>query len=88
MELPGGREFAESDPRGVLAQLGDGEIIDEVQRVPDLLSYIQAAVAEKRSNSLFILTGSAQFGITQALAGRTALLHLLPLSLPERRQAP
>ena len=92
VELPGGREFAESDPRGVLAKLGDGGIIDEVQRVPDLLSYIQAAVDEKRSNSLFILSGSAQFElhhrITQSLAGRTAPLRLLPLSLPECRQAP
>ena len=91
LESPDDREFAESDPRGFLAQLGDGGIIDEVQRVPDLLSYIQVAVDEKRSNSLFILTGSAQFElhrrITQSLAGRTALLRLLPLSLPERRQA-
>ena len=91
LELPDDREFAESDPRGFLAQLGNSGIIDEVQRVPDLLSYIQVAVDEKRSNSLFILTGSAQFElhrrITQTLAGRTALLRLLPLSLPERRQA-
>ena len=91
LEAPDEREFAESDPRGFLARLGDGGIIDEVQRVPDLLSYIQVAVDEKRSNSLFILTGSAQFElhrrITQSLAGRTALLRLLPLSLSERRQA-
>lgn len=91
LEAPDEREFAESDPRGFLAQLGDGAIIDEVQRVPTLLSYIQVAVDEQRSNSLFILTGSAQFQLTneisQSLAGRTALLRLLPLSFPERRQA-
>lgn len=91
LEAPDEREFAESDPRGFLARLGDGGIIDEVQRVPDLLSYIQVAVDEKRTNSLFVLTGSAQFElhrrITQSLAGRTALLRLLPLSLTERQQA-
>ncbi len=91
LEAPDEREFAESDPRGFLVQFGDGGIIDEVQRVPDLLSYIQVAVDEKRTNSLFVLTGSVQFElhrrITQSLAGRTALLRLLPLSLPERRQA-
>ena len=91
LEAPDDREFAESDPRGFLAQLGDGAIIDEVQRVPTLLSYIQVTVDAKGSNSLFILTGSAQFQlsneISQSLAGRTALLRLLPLSLSERQQA-
>ena len=80
-------QFAESDPRGFLAQFQNGAIIDEVQRVPDLLSYIQVVVDEKGSNSLFVLTGSAQSKLTdkvQSLAGRTALLRLLPLSLTER----
>ena len=83
------RQFAESDPRGFLAQFQNGAIIDEVQRVPDLLSYIQVVVDEKRSNSLFVLTGSAQSKLAdkvQSLAGRTALLRLLPLSLTERYQ--
>lgn len=83
------RQFAESDPRGFLAQFPDGAIIDEVQRVPDLLSYIQVVVDEKGSNSLFVLTGSAQPKLSdevQSLAGRTALLRLLPLSLTERHQ--
>ena len=90
LEAMDAREFAESDPRGFLAQFGDGGIIDEVQHVPDLLSYIQVAVDEKGSNSLFVLTGSAQFElhrkITQSLAGRKAICHLLPLSLAERWQ--
>ena len=83
------RRFAESDPRGFLAQFPDGAIIDEVQRVPDLLSYIQVVVDEKGSNGLFVLTGSAQPKLSdevQSLAGRTALLRLLPLSLTERHQ--
>ena len=84
------REFAETDPRGFLARLDGGAIIDEVQHVPDLLSYIQVVVDEKGSNSLFILTGSAQFELSrrikQSLAGRKATFHLLPLSLTERRQ--
>ena len=85
------REFAESDPRGFLARLDGGAIIDEVQHVPGLLSYIQVVVDEKGSNSLFILTGSAQFELSrrikQSLAGRKATFHLLPLSLTERQQA-
>lgn len=90
LEAMDAREFAESDPRGFLAQLGDGGIIDEVQHVPELLSYIQVAADEKGANSLFVLTGSAQFElhrrITQSLVGRRAIFHLLPLSLAERRQ--
>ncbi|MBN2242939.1 MAG: AAA family ATPase [Acidobacteria bacterium] len=63
-------------------------IIDEIQRAPDLLSYIQAQVDEQRDfKGRFILTGSHQLSlraeISQSLAGRTALLNLLPLSLGE-----
>lgn len=90
LEAPDTREFAESDPRGFLSQLGEPAIIDEIQRVPQLLSYLQQIVDEHGGNSLYILTGSEQFalseGISQSLAGRTALLHLLPFSLAERRQ--
>ncbi|MCY4107801.1 MAG: ATP-binding protein [Chloroflexi bacterium] len=85
------REFAERDPQGFLAQVGMGSILDEIQRVPSLLSYIQVAVDEERANGLFVLTGSQQFRLTnaisQSLAGRTALLRLLPFSLAERRLA-
>ncbi len=89
LEAPDQREFAESDPRGFLAQLGEGAIIDEVQHVPALLSYLQVLADELGRNSLFVLSGSEQFrlsnAISQSLAGRTALLRLLPFSLGERR---
>ena len=89
LEAPDQREFAESDPRGFLAQLGEGAIIDEVQHVPALLSYLQVLADELGRNSLFVLSGSEQFrlsnAISQSLAGRTALLRLLPFSLWERR---
>ena len=88
LEAPDQRAFAESDPRGFLAQAGDGAILDEVQNVPELLSYIQVEVDERDRNGLFVLTGSEQFrlsrAISQSLAGRTALLRLLPFSLAER----
>lgn len=71
----------------LLARYPNGAIIDEVQRVPHLLSYIQVQVDEYKQNGLYILTGSHQLDlpaqITQSLAGRTALLNLLPLSLSE-----
>ncbi len=90
LEAPDQREFAESDPRGFLARLDNGAILDEIQRVPSLLSYLQVIADEKGRNSLFVLTGSEQFrlsnAISQSLAGRTALLRLLPFSLAERRQ--
>ncbi len=90
LEAPDQRAFAESDPRGFIAQLGEGAIIDEVQHVPDLLSYLQVLADEKGRNGLFVLTGSEQFrlsdAISQSLAGRTALLRLLPFSLAERRR--
>ena len=90
LEAPDQRDFAESDPRGFLAQLGEGAIIDEVQHVPALLSYLQVLADERGRNGLFILTGSEQFrlsdAISQSLAGRTALLRLLPFSLAERQR--
>ena len=90
LEAPDQREFAESDPRGFLSQWGEGVIIDEIQHVPELLSYLQVLADEKGGNGLFVLTGSEQFrlsdAINQSLAGRTALLRLLPFSLRERRR--
>lgn len=87
LELPDVREFAEADPRAYLDSFKGNVIIDEVQRVPRLLSYIQARVDENRIMGQYVLTGSHQLqlrqAITQSLAGRTALLHLLPLSIPE-----
>ncbi len=91
LEAPDQRLFAESDPRGFLSHVGDGVILDEIQRVPQLLSYLQVLADETGRNSLFVLTGSEQFRISdtisQSLAGRTALLCLLPFSLDERRRA-
>lgn len=87
LERPDTREFARSDPRAFLDGLPEGAIIDEIQRVPELLSWIQVAVDARPDPGRFILTGSHQFElsrqIAQSLAGRTALLRLLPLSLAE-----
>ena len=91
LEAPDQRNFAASDPRGFLSRLDGGAIIDEIQHVPDLLSYMQVFADEDGGTGLFALTGSEQFplsdAISQSLAGRTALLRLMPFSLAERRQA-
>jgi len=85
------REFAETDPRGFLAGFSEGAILDEVQRCPALFSYIQTRVDEMQRPGEFILTGSQQFGllsgITQSLAGRAALITLLPLARTELQRA-
>ena len=90
LEAPDTREFAESDPRRFLAQLGGGAILDEIQRIPALLSYLEVIADEEQKKSLFVLTGSDQFGlrdaIGQSLAGRTASLRLLPFSFEERHR--
>jgi uncharacterized protein len=89
LEAPDTRSFAQDDPRGFLAQYSNGVILDEIQRAPVLLSYIQVLVDEKQKAGQFILTGSQQFEVmntvSQSLAGRTALLKLLPFSLNELR---
>jgi len=81
------RDYAQNDPRGFLSDFQGGVIIDEVQRVPDLLSYIQGIVDDHEIKGEFILTGSSQFelsdAISQSLAGRTALIKLFPFSFPE-----
>ena len=81
------RGFAREDPRGFLAQFPEGAIIDEVQRVPDLLGYIQERVDAAPAPGRFILSGSQNFtllaAVAQSLAGRTAILHLLPPSWAE-----
>lgn len=85
------RKGAIDDPRGFLSLYPQGAILDEVQRVPDLLSYIQVIVDESKEKGMFILTGSHQLqlhaAITQSLAGRCALLTLYPMSLEELSQA-
>jgi uncharacterized protein len=87
LENPDDRAKIISDPRGFFNQNPDGAIIDEFQRYPELLSYLQGIVDNQNQKGQFILTGSNQLSllsnITQSLAGRTALLKLLPLSLYE-----
>ncbi len=90
LEDPDIRMAAEADPRGFLGRLEDGGILDEVQRLPALLSYIQGIVDKSGGRGRFILTGSHQpqlhEAISQSLAGRTAMLTLWPFSLPELRR--
>lgn len=85
------RSFAENDPRGFFATYGGKIIIDEVQRVPALFSYLQSVVDKNKKPGQFILTGSQNFllheKIGQSLAGRVALLHLLPCGIHELTNA-
>lgn len=91
LEDPDEREFAAGDPRGFLGRFRDGVILDEVQRAPELFSYLQRMVDEDSRPGRWVLTGSQQFGlqagITQSLAGRVGLVTLLPLELAELRAA-
>ncbi len=91
LELPDTRHFALNDPRGFFSTYKPPLIIDEIQRVGELLSYIQVFVDETNENGSYILTGSNQLqlseNITQSLAGRTAILKLLPFSLSELENA-
>jgi predicted AAA+ superfamily ATPase len=86
------REAAAADPRGFLADHAGGAVIDEVQNVPGLVSYLQVDVDERPEPGRFVLTGSQNFGltqtVTQSLAGRVGILHLLPPSLDELRRFP
>lgn len=86
LENPDTRALAKSDPVAFLSQHSDGMILDEVQNVPELLSYLQGIVDEHRDRK-YILSGSSQFklqnSITQSLAGRTAVLELFPLAINE-----
>lgn len=86
LEEPDIRQIALTDPRGFLSNFPNGVILDEIQNTPELFSYIQRIVDENRQIQ-FILTGSSNFllmeKISQTLAGRTAVLHLLPFSLQE-----
>ena len=86
------RAFARDDPRGFLAECRSGAILDEVQRVPELLSYLQEEVDRDPTPGRFVLTGSQNLtlsaSVAQSLAGRTGLAQLLPLSLDEIRRFP
>ena len=92
LEEPHEREFAFSDPRGFLKRYKGGVILDEIQRAPELLSYIQGIVDSGVDSGKFILTGSQQFHlsakVSQTLAGRTAIVNLLPFSIDELRKIP
>jgi len=92
LEAPDIQEYARRDPRGFLADHDEGAVLDEVHRVPELLSYLQPLVDEQPTRGRFVLTGSANFALLQSLgqslAGRTGLLELLPLSLEEIRRFP
>lgn len=87
LEEPDIRQAAMDDPRSFLERFPHGAVLDEVQRCPDILSYLQTIVDADRRMGLFILTGSQQFGllsgISQSLAGRTAFIELLPFSISE-----
>ncbi|MFC1858027.1 ATP-binding protein [Thermodesulfobacteriota bacterium] len=87
LEDPDVRQLALDDPRAFLSRMPDGAVLDEVQRAPDILSYLQTHVDTIGRMGLFLLTGSQHFGlmsgITQSLAGRTAFIELLPFSVPE-----
>lgn len=87
LEDPNIKEYAKTDPRGFLSSSDTGMVIDEIQNLPELLSYIQVIVDETNTEGQFILTGSQQFelmkGVSQSLAGRTSVVKLLPFSLSE-----
>ena len=84
------RSMAQNDPLGFLNQTNGGMIIDEVQRVPELLSYIQGIV-DDRPERRFVLSGSSNFlllkTVSQSLAGRAGVFELLPMSLSEAKEA-
>lgn len=91
LEDPDIRALAAEDPRGLLSRYSSGAILDEVQRVPSILSYLQTWVDAHPQPGAFVLTGSRQLdlssALTQSLAGRVGLLNLLPFSLGELQSA-
>lgn len=91
LENPDTRTFALEDPRGFLSNYPNGAILDEIQRVPDLFSYLQEVLDNSKQKGLFVLTGSNNFllqqSISQTLAGRVGTLHLLPFSIEELESA-
>ncbi|MBN1513799.1 MAG: AAA family ATPase, partial [Phycisphaerae bacterium] len=90
LESPDVRAFAAADPRGFLAQFDRGVIIDEIQRVPELTSYVQGLIDEDPRHGRWILTGSQSLtmmeSVSQSLAGRTAVVYLMPLARGEMRR--
>lgn len=91
LENPEIRQLAIDDPKAFLKRYPSPVIFDEIQRVPTLLSYLQGIVDENKDNGQFVLTGSHQLqlreAVSQSLAGRTGVLQLLPLSMKELQNA-
>ena len=91
LEEPETRHLAIADPKAFFHRLKYPVILDEIQRVPELLSYVQVLVDRQKRNGRFVLTGSHQpaltEGMTQSLAGRAGILNLLPFSLSELKTA-
>ncbi len=87
LENPDTRQFATDDPRGFLSDFPRGAVIDEIQRSPELFSYLQEILDRNKSKGMFILTGSNNFliqeNVSQTLAGRIAYLNLLPFVITE-----
>lgn len=81
------RDFAKSDPKGFLETYQNGVIIDEIQHVPELFSYLQVYTDDRQQNGEYLITGSQNFlmpeKISQSLAGRVSIFNLLPLSVGE-----
>ena len=84
LESPDIRAYATEDPRGFLSDHAGGAVIDEIQRAPELPSYLQGIIDDDPKPGRWILTGSQNLAISgaanQSLAGRTAVVHLLPLA--------
>lgn len=92
LESPLERAAFADDPVGFLSRFPEGAVLDEVQNVPDLFSYLQVRIDEAPHQAKWVLTGSQQLdlvrGVTQSLAGRVAMLELLPFSYAELKHAP
>ncbi len=92
LEAPDVRTFALEDPRAFLAQFPNGAVIDEVQRTPDIPSYLQGVIDTEPQPGRWVLTGSQNLSLSesvnQSLAGRTAVHHLLPLARSEAVRFP
>ena len=87
LESPDVRAFAREDPRGFLKQFPQGAILDEIQNSPQITSYLQEIIDREPAPGRWILTGSHNLSVmestSQSLAGRAAVMHLLPLARQE-----
>ncbi len=92
LESPLERAALADDPQGFLSRLPSGAVLDEIQNVPDALSYLQVLIDERPGKTLWVLTGSRQLelqpSVAQSLAGRAAMVELLPFSHDEVLSSP